>query len=512
MEVELRRGRLLRAIFDSSMDAIIFVHQDGRIVDVNRAAETLFGCGRREMKGSEFAEVLLQGESRERLRDSLLRYAGAGEIGTLIGRRLELTMLRRSGEEFFGEIALQPIPLQRGAGFAIFIRDVTERRRYETALRQAKEVAEAASQAKSLFVANMSHEIRTPMNAIIGMTDLVLETELSDTQRGYLRMVQESADSLLSIINDVLDFSKIEAGKLDLESLDFDLAERIGDALRSLSVRASSKGLELACHLDPELPTLGCGAIYRLRQILVNLVGNAIKFTQQGEVVVEVQVASADADTLTLHVTVTDTGIGIPTDKLSLIFAPFEQADSSTTRRYGGTGLGLSISKRLVELQGGRIWVESEIGRGSTFSFHAPFGTGGANCSSRPSRDLGLEGVRVLVVDDNATNRRILQQLVVAWKMRNGSAASGPEALDTLRRAAAEGDPYRTVVLDMQMPDMDGIAVAREITADRTAGRHTRIVILLHVQPSTRGRLPSSGNRGVSHKAGEAASVDGLSE
>jgi len=494
-EVELRSSEArMRAIFNSSMDAMIFVDQDGRMVELNRAAEVMFSCRRRDVQGAEFAEVFLSGDSRARLQDSLLRYAGAGELGSLIGRRLELTMMRRHGEEFYGEIALQPIPLQRGAGFAIFIRDVTERRRYEAALRQAKEVAEAASQAKSLFVANMSHEIRTPMNAIIGMTDLVLETLLNDTQRTYLGMVQESAESLLSIINDILDFSKIEAGKLDLECVDFDLAERLADALRSLSFRAASKNLELACHVDDNLPALVRGDPHRLRQIIVNLVGNAIKFTPQGEVVVEVQLAGEDADSVTLHFAVTDTGIGIPPEKLAMIFDPFEQVDSSTTRRYGGTGLGLSISKRLAEIHGGRLWVESAVGKGSTFHFTVRLARATTPAAPRASLPPHLLAAPVLIVDDNATNRRILEQTFLHWQMQPLQASSADEAWQLLLQRTPDELDVRLIVTDCNMPDVDGFMFAERVRAADSPFRSIPIVMLTSSdRPDNGARCASLG-------------------
>jgi len=477
-ELELTQTRArLQAVLDAATQVSIIATDVNGTIDVfNAGAERMLGYTAEEMIGKQTPEIIhLEDEVGARGRQL------SAELGRPIeGFRVfvdnasrgqpderEWTYVRKDGTRLPVNLVVTARRDREGhvIGFLGIATDISARKRAEADILKAKEAAEAANRAKSDFLANMSHEIRTPLNAIIGMTELVLDTELNATQRDYLAMVRESGESLLAVINDILDFSKIEAGKLSLERTPFDIREVLGDTLKSLSLRAHRKQLELVCHVAPDVPAAVEGDPHRLRQMVVNLIGNAIKFTEEGEVVLDVAVERIESTGPMLHFRVSDTGVGIPQEKLDRIFEAFEQADTSTTRRYGGTGLGLAIVSRLVDLMDGNIWVESEVGRGSDFHFTARLGSARSEQvdSGADIHPPVLRGLRVLVVDDNATSRRILSEMLQNWGMQPCVAGTVAGGLQKLEQARDSGTPYALILTDSRMPGQDGFEFARQI-------------------------------------------------
>jgi two-component system sensor histidine kinase/response regulator len=456
---------LLRTVIDNIPDSILAKDSEGRYLLANKGLAKLHGFESPDQLLGKSAFDLFPKEHAAALHATDLEVMKATK-SLFQGER---STVDAEGNVKWIQMTKVPLTNQHNeiVGIVGVNRDITQGKLGETELRRAKEAAEAANRAKSEFLANMSHEIRTPMNGIIGMTELALETELTPEQQEYLNMVKTSAESLLTVINDILDFSKMEAGKLDLDRSTFNLHESLEETVRTFAIRAGEKDLELVCDIRPEVPPMVVGDPTRVRQIIVNLLGNAIKFTDRGEVVLRVEVDEAQDRNLTLHFAIRDTGIGILPEKQKLIFEAFAQADTSPSRNYGGTGLGLTISARLVEMMGGRIWLESEPGQGSTFHFTATFEAPDAPVEKRElKREITLVGIPVLIVDDNPTNRRILETTVLQWGMKPTLAEGGLPALAALRRAKNSENKTLLLLLDAQMPGMDGFSLMEKIKQD----------------------------------------------
>ena len=469
--------RFTRFYIDHAGDPTFWITAEGKFFYANEAASQLLGCTEEQLAVMKVGQLFpaFDPTAWREFWENLKR----SDTFTLDAR-----CHRFDGSQFPANVTINYLEYQGQAYCCAFVRDVTDRRQAEKALQQAhdeleerveartrelqlevaerksaeraahqaREAAEAANRAKSEFLANMSHEIRTPMNGVVGMTELALDTPLDTEQREYLDTIKTSAHSLLAIINDILDFSKIEAGKFQIDHANFNLLECVGNLLKESALSAARKGLELTCRLPPELPALVVGDTVRVRQVLLNLISNALKFTERGEVAIEVQQESRTADALVLHFSVRDSGIGVPPEKHKLIFEAFTQADGSTTRRYGGTGLGLTISAQLVQMMGGRIWVESAPDRGSTFHFTLRLGVRESRPAILPP-GASFCGLPVLIVDDNATTCRLLEEPLTWWLMKPTAVATAAAALAELERARQEGAPYALVLLDASLPE-----------------------------------------------------------
>jgi PAS domain S-box-containing protein len=463
-EAALRESEeTLSKITSSALTAIIMLASEtGKVSFWNEAAEKIFGWTAQEVIGKKLHDLIIPKQYKQQHAEGLKRFSQTG-TGAMIGRSTEMTALNREGQEFPIELNLSSVKL-KGQWHAIgLITDITDRKQAERELKKAKEIAEEATRAKSDFLANMSHEIRTPMNAIIGMSHLCLGTEMQPRQRDYIEKVYDSAQSLLGIINDILDFSKIEAGKLEMEHIPFRLDEVLANLGNLIAIKAQEKGLELLFDTHPDVPSALIGDPLRLGQILLNLASNAVKFTEEGEIVVRTEPVRITDDEVEIKVSVQDTGIGMTTEQCAKLFQSFSQADTSTTRKYGGTGLGLTISKKLVEMMKGNIRVESEPGKGSAFIFNAVFGLASdMEIVEETAALTDLEKLKVLVVDDVASAREMLQTTLESFAFRVTCVASGPAALEAIEAAPPE-DPYKLVLMDWKMPQMDGLEASRRI-------------------------------------------------
>jgi two-component system, sensor histidine kinase and response regulator len=466
-----RQHAFLDALIASTPVAIAVLDDRRGVRSVNPAFETLFGYPVAEAVGKRIDDLIVP-ESQRTDSSDLEARARRGEVV-----RVEVDRARKDGTIVHVRLSAASVKAAVEGGLVALYEDISDRKAAERAMREARDLAERVARARSAFLANMSHEIRTPMNAVLGFVELVLDTELSPEQRRALELVRSSSEALLTILNDILDYSKIEAEHLELESIPFDLPKVVHATATLLAVRAREKHLELTVDVAPDVPHLVRGDPTRVRQVLVNLIGNAIKFTEEGEVDVSASVARRDGTAASVQFRVRDTGIGISREQRATIFQEFTQADASMTRRYGGTGLGLAISRRLVALMGGELTVTSEVGEGSAFSFTLTLPVEEPAPQAAAPRAMSLGGRRLLVVDDNETNRRIVRDMLGAEGMAVHEAPRAAAGLESLRRAHRAGTPFDLAILDAQMPDQDGFELAAAIRGDRTLAK-TRLLIL----------------------------------
>jgi len=475
-----------RSLSSTAPVAIFQTDDQGKVVFTNRRWTEISGLSADETLGTGWLSAI-HPEDRERIR---VHWEVAAGLGSEFDREYRVAL--PSGAERWVHGRAKPYFSETGkfSGHVVAMQDFTDRKRHEEELARARDAALESARLKSEFLANMSHEIRTPLNAVLGMTGLLLNSPLSDEQREFARTSRTSAESLLTVLNDILDFSKIEAGKLSFEEEDFDLRETLEDTLEMLAENAQAKGLELVGFLMPGVAIQIRGDAGRLRQVLLNLVGNAVKFTEYGEVIVRISGQPSEPGEIRLRFEIEDTGIGIPAGSQDRLFQAFTQIDGSTTRRHGGTGLGLVISRRLVEMMHGQIGMSSEVGRGSLFWFTAAFKPARAPFAATPSPLEKLDDVKVLVVDDNASNRLVLHHQLAECKMRDVHAANAAEALELLRRHAAAADPFQVAILDMQMPEMDGLQLARAMEAEPATRSIPKIILT-----SLGSRIPSNAMR-----------------
>jgi len=476
-------------LIDHALDGIISINAEGKILTWNPQATEIFGWSIEQVIGKYLVDLIIPPHYQEAHREGLKRFART-KSGTITNKRLELTALHQDGHEFPVEISIIPIVQGDAYFFYGLVRDITQRKQVEDTMVKAKEAAEHAAKAKSEFLATMSHEIRTPMNGIIGMTGLLLDTNLSSQQHQFAETVRSSGEALLTIINDILDFSKIEAGKLDFETIDFDLRAAMEDTLDLLAEKAGRANLELIGRVETQVPTALQGDPGRFRQVLLNLISNAIKFTKKGAVTISISLVHETVGTVTIRVDVKDTGMGIDPLIQQQLFQPFQQADSSTTRQYGGTGLGLAICKKLVECMGGTIHIDSQVGEGSTFWFTAQFIKQSRQTPILQNRVL--KGVRLCCIDDHPVNRQLLEEYAKDWGMQVTAAATPLQALHLIQETQEQGTPFQIAIVDMHMPIMNGMTFARTIKANSQFA-DLRLIL-----------LSSLGQRGDAKEAKEA--------